>query len=84
MNAIRIHRRLDSPIPQLPELSGLVGKDVEIIVLESNEATTPAQPGAHFNPVGGWEGPAGEFDRLMGEVVADRDADLEPDRESLP
>ena len=34
MNALRIRKRLDSPIPQLPELSPLVGNDVEIIVLE--------------------------------------------------
>jgi hypothetical protein len=34
MNALRIKRRFESPIPELPELNPLIGKDVEIIVLE--------------------------------------------------
>ena len=38
MNAIRIHTRLESDTLQLPELKPLVGKDVEIIVLEESGA----------------------------------------------
>jgi len=34
MNAIRIHKHLDSETVTLPELKPLLGKDVEIIVLE--------------------------------------------------
>ena len=34
MNAIRINRRLDSQVIDLPELAQLVGKRVQIIVLE--------------------------------------------------
>ena len=34
MNAIRIHTRIESDTLRLPELKPLVGKDVEIIVLE--------------------------------------------------
>lgn len=35
MNAIRIFRKLDSETLQLPELKPLIGKNVEIIVLET-------------------------------------------------
>jgi hypothetical protein len=34
MNAIRIHKRVDSETLHLPELKSLIGKTVEIIVLE--------------------------------------------------
>ena len=34
MNAIRIHRQLDSQVIDLPEIASLIGKHVEIIVLE--------------------------------------------------
>jgi hypothetical protein len=34
MNAIRIHRQIDSDTLQIPELRPLIGKRVEIIVLE--------------------------------------------------
>jgi len=34
MNPVRIRKHLDVPIPQLPELAPLVGKDVEIIAFE--------------------------------------------------
>ena len=39
MHAIRIHRRVDSETLRLPELKELVGKNVEIVVLE--EPTPP-------------------------------------------
>jgi hypothetical protein len=38
MNAIRIHRQLDSETLHLPELKPLIGKRVEIIVLEEKPA----------------------------------------------
>ena len=34
MNAVRIRRKLDSDTLHLPELKALIGKNVEIIVLE--------------------------------------------------
>ncbi len=42
MNAIRIDRRLDSQVLDLPELAPLVGKRVQIIVLE--EEAVPTEP----------------------------------------
>lgn len=39
MHAIRVHRYIDSETLQLPELKELIGKDVEIVVLE--EPTLP-------------------------------------------
>ena len=42
MNAIRISRRLDSHIVDLPELAPLVGRRVEIIVLD--EGLDPVEP----------------------------------------
>ena len=47
MNAVRIHRTLDSEILHLPELRGLIGKSVEIIVLE--------EPTANSSGVGDWD-----------------------------
>ena len=41
MHAIRIHRYINSETLQLPELKELIGKDVEIVVLE--EPTSPPQ-----------------------------------------
>jgi len=43
MNAIRIRKKLDSDTLHLPELQALVGKTVEIIVLE--EGPPPITPG---------------------------------------
>ena len=40
LNAVRIRKTLGSLIPELPELSPLVGKTVEIIVLEEGGAET--------------------------------------------
>ncbi|HEX4797598.1 MAG TPA: hypothetical protein VH370_27640 [Humisphaera sp.] len=39
MNALRIRKKLDSPIPELPELTPMIGEVVEIIVVEE---TAPA------------------------------------------
>ena len=41
MNAVRIRTRLDGPIPGLPELASLIGKNVEIIVIVEAEGETP-------------------------------------------
>jgi hypothetical protein len=45
MTTIRIRRKLESDTLHLPELQPLVGKMVEIIVLEDPIATVPPQPG---------------------------------------
>jgi hypothetical protein len=44
MNTIRIRRKLESETLHLPELRGLIGKDVEIFVTEVS-ATPPVIPG---------------------------------------
>lgn len=41
MNAIRIHKVVDSETLHLPELKPLIGKTVEIIVLEETPAPVP-------------------------------------------
>jgi hypothetical protein len=46
MNAIKIHTHLDSDTIRLPELRPMVGKDVEIIVIE--EASTPKRDLSEF------------------------------------
>ena len=48
MNAVRIRRKLESDTPHLPELKPLIGKNVEIIVLE--EPAPTITPGT-----GDWE-----------------------------
>ena len=50
MNAIRISRRLDSHVIDLPELAPLVGKRVEIIVLEEEPEPAALPP---VGPQGG-------------------------------
>ncbi|MDB5332378.1 MAG: hypothetical protein JWP03_3529 [Phycisphaerales bacterium] len=44
MIAVRIWKRLDAPVPQMPELEPLVGKMVEIIALESPEDEAEIEP----------------------------------------
>ena len=44
MRVIRVHRRVDSETLRLPELKGLIGKEVEILVLE--EPPSLARPAA--------------------------------------
>jgi hypothetical protein len=85
MNAVRIRRRLDAPIAELPELAPLVGKEVEIIALEAEDPAADAATGRPFEPVAGaWDGPTGEFDRLMSDSAAARHADAEFDRDGAP
>jgi len=45
MNAIRIHKKLDSDTLHLPELHALIGKNVEIIVLEEGPPPIAAGTG---------------------------------------
>ena len=40
MNAVRIRRRIDSEMLHMPELRPMIGKDVEIIVLEEQPASS--------------------------------------------
>jgi hypothetical protein len=53
MNALRIRRRLDAPIPELPELAPMIGKTVEIIVIDDTESG--ASPAYDF-----WKGPTAD------------------------
>ena len=48
VKAVRIRKTLDSPIPGLPELTPMIGKTVEIIVIEETGAGLP---------FGYWESP---------------------------
>jgi hypothetical protein len=43
-----------------------------------------ATPGttSHFHPVGAWEGPPGELDRLLADVQATRDGDVDLERDA--
>jgi hypothetical protein len=52
MNAIRIHKTIESEILHLPELKPLVGRAVEIIVLEE-EPVSGVRPGT-----GNWDAAA--------------------------
>jgi hypothetical protein len=54
MNAVRIRKRLDLPIPQLPELAPMIGKDVEIIVLEDLSGRPERSPVRFDDLKGGW------------------------------
>ena len=58
MNAIRVRRRLDSHVINLPELTPMVGKTVEIIVLEESEEPQKP-PTAHPRDLKGLDAIAG-------------------------
>jgi hypothetical protein len=45
-NPLRIRTRVDSETLHLPELRALIGKDVEIIVIEDAAASGNGRPGA--------------------------------------
>ncbi|MGO8745759.1 MAG: hypothetical protein ACLQNE_07195 [Thermoguttaceae bacterium] len=64
MNALRIRKWIDSETLHLPELKGMMGREVEIIVLD--EAEMP-------NPVG-TASPYDAFFRLAGKDVVDPEA----------
>ncbi len=53
MNAIRILKHLDSENLQLPDLRPLIGKDVEIIVLENGVAKADMTPSGNECPLRG-------------------------------
>jgi hypothetical protein len=83
MNAVRIHRQLDSDTLYLPELKPLIGKNVEIIVLE--EQLPAIIPGT-----GDWDAAAKAAEELR-ETGYDfdawrrqRDYDLEHAKDHLP
>ena len=44
MNAVRIRKHVDSDTLHLPELRPMIGKDVEIIVIEQDGAPHEAAP----------------------------------------
>jgi hypothetical protein len=55
MSVIRIRKRLDSPIPGLPELAPLIGKTVRIVAVEDPDQDTGAAAGDEF-----WESPTAD------------------------
>ena len=50
---------------------------VEAVAIQAPATGTP-----HFHPVGAWEGPPGELDRLLAEVQASRDGDVDLERDA--
>jgi hypothetical protein len=76
MEAIRIHRHLESHVVDLPEVAPLVGRDVEIIVL----AATAAPDASTLGPVQRRAGSA----RGTIELSADFDAPLDDFAEYMP
>lgn len=80
MSVVRIRKRLDLPIPQLPELAPLIGKDVEIIAREQSVSTAGGHKPARFIDLkGGWpldridDGFEEEVDRWRQEPWRDTD-----------
>jgi hypothetical protein len=59
MNAIRLHTRVDSDLFHLPELKAMLGKTVEIIILEemATPGRSPQAPGCFTTLL-----PKGAFD----------------------
>jgi hypothetical protein len=82
MNAIRIRKKLDSETLHLPELKPLLGRTVEIIVLEE-EATSAVRPGT-----GDWDAAARAVRDLAGYDFdawrEQRDFDRRHARDHLP
>jgi hypothetical protein len=72
MNAIRIHKKLDSETLNLPELRPLLGQTVEIIVL-GEDSLPGIRPGA-----GDWTA----FDRLAREIT-DYDFDAQRQQDQI-
>lgn len=76
MNAVRIRKRLDEPIPQLPELTSWVGREVEIIVLDesgTNHDATRTTPETSIPETPGPNGtvqPVGSIDELACDELA--------------
>jgi hypothetical protein len=72
MNAIRIRKRLDSETLYLPELRPLLGRGVEIIVLEEDGPVSAIRPGT-----GDWDA----ADRAIRQLQ-DYDYDALPEQEA--
>jgi hypothetical protein len=53
MNAIRIRKKIDSETIYIPELRPMIGREVEIIVLEDRPASTPVDA---VDPTVFWRG----------------------------
>ncbi|HWE92682.1 MAG TPA: hypothetical protein VG269_01800 [Tepidisphaeraceae bacterium] len=72
MNAVRIRKHLESQVLDLPEIAGMVGKTVEIIVLEDQQSATAAERGAWNSPTIGEQAaaqgtrPVQEFNSIVG------------------
>jgi hypothetical protein len=77
MTAIRVIFDGKTFVPQEPIELPAQSEAVVLIDSANNRQTA-------FHPVGDWDGPPGEFDRLMDEVRAARDADIEVEREARP
>ena len=71
MNAIRIRKRIDSETLHLPELKEMIGKEVEIIVLE--EAAAPSDEAPEPSPAPKTT-PYDKFFELAGKIDLDWDA----------
>lgn len=76
LNALRIRKRLDAPIPQLPELAPMIGKTVDIIVLEEGAGThVPTEPTAQGQAAAAPDGrrskPVQSLDQLRGREPGD-------------
>ena len=56
------------------------GTPVRVEPLAAVQPPASSQP--HFHPVGAWEGPPGELDRLLADVQAMRDADVDAERDA--
>lgn len=53
MNAVRIRKRVDSETMHLPELRAMIGKEVEIIVLEEQPAPAVKQDLSALHQIAG-------------------------------
>jgi hypothetical protein len=77
VNALRIRKRLDGPIPELPELNPMIGRMVEIIVLDES-AGSLGKAETSFQPSDDEAGPVPRFDDLLGGWPSDQvDDDFE-------
>jgi len=56
MMATRIKQRLESDVVRLPDVGPLIGKNVEIIVLEDTQTEQPAEPGPRRRVAGSAKG----------------------------
>ena len=71
MNAIRVRQHLTSRVIDLPELEPLVGKNVEIIVIEEPDSQNsgPAAPGPTAGSAKGQVKMAADFDAPLDDFA---------------